>query len=145
MDQDKLKEVEEYFKEDLVDLESEMKKSEEIFTLIKKNIDRIERADSKGAYRYLIEHFKNIIALQSQKQGLLKDKVSLKKIILDFVENNTESGSNDRKELMEAVKDLIDMSKEQGAQKASKEKINIPEISDEELDAKIDEELGEDV
>ena len=86
-----------YFKDDLEALEKEIKKSEGYSAIIEKEIEQFTQKTGgafpvKGSQHYLIEHIKNAVSLQSQKQSLLKDKVSIKKIIMDYSEKGADGG-----------------------------------------------------
>lgn len=138
MNDPKRKEYEEYFKGVLSELETEFEKSKTYSEKIDREINKLESSmPSRGGQLYLTEHIKNAIALQSQRQSIIKDKFSIMKSILDYSakDNRDESAG---KTLFEQLSLLVN---------ADKEKLkNVvkPHIIQENLDNKIDELLGED-
>ena len=74
MNAEERKQYEEYFQSTLERLEREYKKTEKYSKQIDDQIDKFENLPpGKGSQHYLIEHIKNAITLQSQKQSLIKD------------------------------------------------------------------------
>jgi hypothetical protein len=138
MNDPKRKEYEEYFKGVLSELETEFEKSKSYSEKIDREINKLESSmPSRGGQLYLTEHIKNAIALQSQRQSIIKDKFSIMKSILDYSakDNRDESAG---KTLFEQLSLLVN---------ADKEKLkNVvkPHIIQENLDNKIYELLGED-
>jgi len=143
---DTLSEYQKYFQNDIDALDDEIKKSKEYRTLIDKEIDvftgkQIGGPPTKGGQHYLIEHLKNAIALQSQTQSLLKDKVSLKKIIMDYSEKatkNDEGSDSIQKELMR----LSENQKKLKAQ-LDNEKNNKIQDTNVDIDAEIEKQIKE--
>jgi hypothetical protein len=108
MDKETLKQYEDYFKDDLELLDKEFKKSLNYAEKIDKEIDKFNNlVDTKGAQHYLIEHVKNAIALQSQRQSILKDKFSIKKILLDYSIKSENADSESNKSLFDELNKLI--------------------------------------
>ena len=112
IENEKLKKYREYFADDIAAIENEIKKSEVYSAIIESEIKRFQSTQNgvpmKGGQHYLIEHVKNAVALQSQKQSLLKDKVALKKIVMDYSEKsaNDESMDSIQKELVRYTQNL---------------------------------------
>ena len=139
-----LKEYKEYFADDMENIEKEIEKNNILFDMIEQNIEKIQHAESRGSYSYLIKHFENIISLQSQKQGILKDRVALKKIIMDYVQKNKPSENNSFDDITKELQNLIEETKKKAKEEAKTEVVQIPLISDKDLDAEIDASLDED-
>ena len=135
---DKKQEYEQYFQEILDELEKEFAKSNEYSKTIDDEIKKFsDFANSKGGQHYLIEHIRNAITLQSQRQSIIKDKFSIKKAILDYTFKDDDEGSEQNlfKELQKLVQDSkkkIDKSNQKHQEVATK-------IEDTSLDAEIDE------
>lgn len=101
-------EYEEYFRDVLDALEKEFEGSNKYSKIINEQIDNFTQfSGSKGGQRYLIEHIQNAVALQSQRQSIIKDKFTMKKTILDytFKEGDEGSDANLFKELTKLVED----------------------------------------
>lgn len=129
---DKKRELEEYFSEIIEGLEIEFKKSEEYSKKIDAEIEKFGNTmASRGTQLFLTEHIRNAIALQSQRQSLIKDKFTIKKAILDYTakDKNAETAS---KSLFEELSKLINQDKT----KIIEEK---HAVNQEDLDKQIDE------
>ena len=89
-----LEEFEEYFASDLAAIDEELAKSKEYSKMIDDELDKIKQAIEasggymKGSQHYLIEHIKNAVALQTQRQSLRKDKFTIRKAIIDYTNKN---------------------------------------------------------
>jgi hypothetical protein len=127
-----------YFKEILDELEKEFAKSNEYSKTIDAEIEKFtEYANSKGGQHYLTEHIKNAIALQSQRQSIIKDKFSIKKAILDYTFKDNDEGTE--QSLFKELQKLVQGSKEK-IEKSNKTHEEIAtKIEDTSLDAEIDE------
>jgi hypothetical protein len=133
---DKRSEFENYFADILEELEKEFTKSDQYSKKVDDAISMFEESGaSKGAQHYLIEHIKNAISLQSQRQSLIKDKFGIKKAILDYAMKRTEDETSG-KELFEEIERLVKMDKE-------KIKATDTVENDESLDDRIDEILDD--
>lgn len=107
MDKDKIKEFSDYFKDDLKELEEEFKKSSAYSAKIDTEIERFsEIFASKGGQHYMIEHMRNAIQLQSQRQSILKDKVAIRKLILDYTMRSKEE-ENSGKSTFDLLNELL--------------------------------------
>lgn len=127
-----LKRYQDYFQDDLDAINAAISKSDEYSNIINNEIETFTSQGSistRGGQHYLIEHIKNAVSLQSQKQSLLKDKVALKKIIMDYSEKSLGEGSSIA-ELQKELNKLVAARKE-GLQQ------EIHEFDDEDIDAKI--------
>ncbi len=129
---------EQYFAEDLAAIEEELTKSKEYSKIIDDEISKLTAVQSigsnKGSQRYLIEHITNAVSLQTQRQSLRKDKVALKKAILDYTNKDTKS-EGETADMTELVKEFIDLAKN----KKKEDSISIPSIDiDSEIDAMLD-------
>ena len=139
---------EKYFKEDLDAIEEELNKSKQYTELIDREITKLTKVSSlgsnKGAERQLIDHITNAVQLQTQRQGLRKDKFTIKKAILEyalkFAEDNKDTGTSDN--YLDIVMKLLDKEKEAEAKKDEKISLNEQPNADAEID-KILEEGGE--
>lgn len=128
-----------YFKEDLDAIEEELAKSKEYSKIIDKEITALSAPGlaTKGSQHYLIEHITNAVELQTQRQGLRKDRVAIKKLIMDYAnrKEDRESGDGDAVDLNDAMNKLL-------------AQINKPDMtvkeSSEDIDSDIDKALGED-
>ena len=103
-----------------------------------KKIDReIDKFDglvgAKGAQHYLIEHIKNAIALQSQRQSIPKDKFSIKKSLLDYSIKSDNADSESSKSLFDELNKLI----KEGVDARTKA-VPAPEIHLKNIDDEID-------
>jgi hypothetical protein len=131
-----IKKYQEYFKGILEELEREFKKSEEYAKKIDDEIKKFEGSiTSKGTQYYIIEHLKNAIELQAQKQSLIKDKFAIKKAILDY-SIKTETNENDGKTIFAELSKIVKIDKQKLDELGKK--IDNSQ-SPEELDRKIDE------
>lgn len=130
---------EEYFKEDLDAIEEELTQSKKYSNIIDSEIDKLSAptlGGNKGSQHYLIEHINNAVALQTQRQGLRKDRFAIKKAIMDYAakfSDNQQSGGE--ADIVELVNKLLENDKKQ------KPTSELPTISDD-LDSAIDNILG---
>ena len=130
-----------YFEEDLSAIEEELKKSKEYSVIIDSEIEKLSGpslGSNKGVQHYLIEHITNAVDLQTQRQGLRRDRVAIKKAILDYAmkfadeENDVNGNAAELTDLINKLleKDRIDNSKNE-------------KVIDENLDNEIDNILNE--
>lgn len=128
-----------YFKEDLDAIEEELAKSKEYSKIIDTEINALSAPGlaTKGSQHYLIEHITNAVELQTQRQGLRKDRVAIKKLIMDYAnrKEDRESGEGDAENLNDVMNKLLALS--------SKPDMTVKE-SPEEIDSDIDKALGDD-
>lgn len=128
-----------YFKEDLDAIEEELAKSKEYSKIIDTEINALSAPGlaTKGSQHYLIEHITNAVELQTQRQGLRKDRVAIKKLIMDYAnrKEDRESGEGDADNLNDVMNKLLALS--------SKPDMTVKE-SPEEIDSDIDKALGDD-
>ena len=128
-----------YFKEDLDAIEEELEKSKEYSKIIDKEITALSAPGlaTKGSQHYLIEHITNAVELQTQRQGLRKDRVAIKKLIMDYAnrKEDRESGEGDAENLNDVMNKLLALS--------SKPDMTVKE-SPEDIDSDIDKALGDD-
>lgn len=128
-----------YFKEDLDAIEEELAKSKEYSKIIDTEITALSAPGlaTKGSQHYLIEHITNAVELQTQRQGLRKDRVAIKKLIMDYAnrKEDRESGEGDADNLNDVMNKLLALS--------SKPDMTVKE-SPEEIDSDIDKALGDD-
>ena len=128
-----------YFKEDLDAIEEELAKSKEYSKIIDTEITALSAPGlaTKGSQHYLIEHITNAVELQTQRQGLRKDRVAIKKLIMDYAnrKEDRESGEGDAENLNDVMNKLLALS--------SKPDMTVKE-SQEDIDSDIDKALGDD-
>ena len=128
-----------YFKEDLDAIEEELAKSKEYSKIIDTEINALSAPGlaTKGSQHYLIEHITNAVELQTQRQGLRKDRVAIKKLIMDYAnrKEDRESGEGDAENLNDVMNKLLALS--------SKPDMTVKE-SQEDIDSDIDKALGDD-
>ena len=128
-----------YFKEDLDAIEEELAKSKEYSKIIDTEINALSAPGlaTKGSQHYLIEHITNAVELQTQRQGLRKDRVAIKKLIMDYAnrKEDRESGEGDADNLNDVMNKLLALS--------SKPDMTVKE-SPEDIDSDIDKALGDD-
>ena len=128
-----------YFKEDLDAIEEELAKSKEYSKIIDTEITALSAPGlaTKGSQHYLIEHITNAVELQTQRQGLRKDRVAIKKLIMDYAnrKEDRESGEGDAENLNDVMNKLLALS--------SKPDMTVKE-SPEDIDSDIDKALGDD-
>jgi hypothetical protein len=135
---DKKQEYEVYFKEILDELEKEFAKSTSYSKTIDVEIEKFsEYANSKGGQHYLIEHIRNAITLQSQRQSIIKDKFSIKKAILDYSFKSDNEGSE--QSLFKELQKLVQNSKNKIDKSNNKHEQTVTKIENTNLDAEIDE------
>ena len=127
---------EKYFNDELHALDELNKSVDEIAGIIKGKIDELSGSDSRGAGHYLVENCKNFIAVLNQKQSILKDKTSLKKIIKDYEVKADTGNTGD----IGAIS--IELSKYIEEQKKILKKAVSP-VSDSNIDAEIEKALEE--
>lgn len=131
--------IEKYFEEDLNAIEEELSKSKDYSKIIDEEIQKLmgpSLGTNKGVQHYLIEHITNAVQLQTQRQGLRKDRVAIKKAILDYsskLANKEEEGGSD-KDVAELLKTLIENDKKQ---------VNITPTDSKALDSLIDKKIKE--
>ena len=110
MENEEIKKFNEYFEEDLKAIEEELAKSKEYSKIIDAQIETLSSqgplGPNKGGQHYLIEHIANAVQLQTQRQGLRKDRFAIKKAILDYA--NKAAEKNDNKNVA-SFADMIDM------------------------------------
>jgi len=132
---------EEYFKEDLDAIEIELKQSQKYSDIIDNEIDKLSTPSlgvNKGSQHYLIEHINNAVALQTQRQGLRKDRFAIKKTIMDYSQKLIDNdGSSEAGNISELLTKLLENDKKQ-----MKDKNMIPENNNMDLDSEIDNILG---
>ena len=128
-----------YFKEDLDAIEEELAKSKEYSKIIDTEITALSAPGlaTKGSQHYLIEHITNAVELQTQRQGLRKDRVAIKKLIMDYAnrKEDRESGEGDADNLNDVMNKLLALS--------SKPDMTVKE-SPEDIDSDIDKALEDD-
>ena len=129
-----------YFKEDLDAIEIELAKSMGYSKIIDKEIEKLT-APSLGANRLnqqaLVEQITNAVQLQTQRQGLRRDRVAIKKAILDYsakFADNELVDSSTAQQYMEEIAKLISAEK-------NKKQLVIKE--DKNLDDEIEKRLNE--
>lgn len=129
------KEFEEYFREIVAELEREFEKSDRYSQKIDAELRKFDESlPGKNSQYYLIEHLKNAIELQAQRQSLIKDKFAIKKAILDY-SIKTDADENEGKVLFDELSKLVKLDKE----KFEQIKRKIDENDAKKLDEKIDE------
>lgn len=128
-----------YFKEDLDAIEEELAKSKEYSQIIDKEITALSAPGlaTKGTQHYLIEHITNAVELQTQRQGLRKDRVAIKKLIMDYAnrKEDRDSGDGDAVNLTDIMNKLM--------AQGNKPDMTVKENS-EDIDSDIDKALGDD-
>lgn len=130
--------LEEYFKEDFDDLETEYKKSKEysqiIDAQIKELTDAIAEGNARGAQHYLTEYISNISSLQSQRQSIIKDRVNMKmKIIELYKKQQDTAGNGDTEKIASLLEKFINSTPEP----VKEEVISQPQ-NEEDLDAELE-------
>ena len=115
-DNESVQKYSEYFAEDLQAIEEELEKSKEYSKIIDDEINKLTSVQTlganKGNQRYLIEHITNAVSLQTQRQSLRKDRVAVKKMIVEFASRDNRSEDGQAANVMETVERLIASSKE---------------------------------
>ena len=100
-----------YFKEELDAIDEELEKSKEYSAIIDTEIQKLSApalGANKGGQHYLIEHIANAVQLQTQRQGLRRDKFAIKKAIIDYgakFADDTEGSSSE--EMFEALERML--------------------------------------
>jgi hypothetical protein len=137
MDNIKKKEYELYFEEILKELEREFEKSNLYSEKIDSEIKKFEELmPNKGTQYFLIEHLKNAVALQSQRQSIIKDKFAIKKAVLDYVMKDNKDEA-EGKILFEELTKIVQADKEK--LKSITDKVESTMKKQEDIDQKIDE------
>ena len=137
----KRQEYEEYFGEILAELEEEFRKSDAYSKRIEDELKKFEDSmPSKGTQYFVIEHLRNAIALQSQRQSLIKDKFNVKKAILDYVKKDKNEESVG-KTLFDELAKIVNGDKEKLKKIGEKidSTLNKDDVDYVDLDKKIDE------
>jgi hypothetical protein len=133
-----IKQYEEYFADILIELEREFAKTE---AYSKKTDDELQKFEgmisSKGGQHYLVEHIKNAINLQSQRQSIIKDKFNIKKAILDYA-MKSDLSEMEGKSLFDEISRIVEIEKER-----IKRENSLTDKESEEMDDLIDELLNE--
>ena len=94
--------------------------------------------NSKGSQHYLIEHITNAVQLQTQREGLRKDKVNIKKLIMDYANKDISKNSNEGSE-----QSLLDVRNKLIAENKTKSTAQTSEETNGDLDTTIDDILKE--
>lgn len=138
----------EYFKNDLEAIEEELKKSKEYSEIIDSEIKKLSTANSnfgpsKGSQHYLIEHIGNAVQLQTQRQGLRRDRFTIKKAILDYAAKFAEEDNDlQGEDLSLIIRNVI--SRLNNNDDNTKELIDSPNLDDE-IDRLLDDKEEEEV
>jgi phage terminase large subunit-like protein len=107
-----INEYEQYFAGILAELESEFAKTEVYSKTTDEEIKKFENTiGSKGGQHYLVEHIKNAINLQAQRQSIIKDKFAIKKAVLDYAMKNDLSEA-EGKSLFDEITRLVEIEKQ---------------------------------
>ena len=72
-----------YFEEELKAIDEEIKDTDNLYNELKEHFDGVKKSRSTGALNFISKQTPNLISAKSNKISLLKDKVALKKIVLD--------------------------------------------------------------
>lgn len=87
---------------------------------------------NKGGQHYLIEHITNAVQLQTQRQGLRKDRFAIKKAIMDYAAKFADENSNsDESALIEKLNELLEKDKNE---KNELQKVDNVKSLDDEMD-----------
>jgi phage terminase large subunit-like protein len=131
-DKENIREYEEYFAGILAELEKEFAKTEIYSKTTDEEIKKFEGAiGSKGGQHYLVEHIKNAINLQAQRQSIIKDKFAIKKAVLDYAMKNDLSEA-EGKSLFDEINRLVEIEKQRIAELGQKVEKTVSEQQDEE-------------
>ena len=111
-----LKKYQEYFSEDLEAIEEELKKSKGYSEIIDREIKNLETTTlgpTKGSQHYLIEHISNAVELQTQRQGLRRDRFAIKKAIIDYASKfaDVEEKEGSQADLSKLIEELLNKDK----------------------------------
>ena len=127
-----IKEYEEYFKEDLEAIEEELKKSKQYSDIIDEEIAKLSTPTlgaNKGLQHYLIEHITNAVQLQTQRQGLRRDRFAIKKAVVDYASKFADEAElSSVEDIQRAIEDLV---KSKKSQNLNSDKINNTDLDDE--------------
>ena len=127
---------EDYFKEDLAAIEEELTKSKSYSEIIDEEIKKLSApslGSNKGGQHFLIEHITNAVQLQTQRQGLRRDRFAIKKAILDYAAKFLDNEeSHDDAATEELLRKLL------SREKPSETPIVASSAQDSDLDAAID-------
>jgi len=128
---------EEYFREDLDAIEEELTKSKSYSEIIDAEIKKLSAPSlgtNKGGQHFLIEHITNAVQLQTQRQGLRRDRFAIKKAVLDYASKflDNEEGNDDA-----ATKALLEklLARENPSERKP---VKLSSEADSDLDAAID-------
>ena len=132
-----------YFQDDLKAIEEELLKSKDYSEIIDREIEKLSGPSlgaNKTATRYLVDIIANAVQLQAQRQGLRKDRFTIKKTIMDyaakFADNKPENSDPESNALATKIAELIEHDRaSKGTETAA---------PDSNLDNEIDDILGED-
>jgi hypothetical protein len=139
MADDNVKKYEEYFKQIMDEIEKEFNKSSEYSQTIDEEIKKFrDLIGSKGSQHFLIEHVRNAIELQSQRQSLIKDKFNIRKAVLDYSMKSLDTDSSN-KALFAKLSEIVKRDKQEALQGLKK----LDEGTSKKLDEKIDELLSD--
>ena len=134
---------EDYFQDDLNAIEEELLKSKEYSKIIDAEIEKLSGptlGSNKTTTRYLVDIIANAVQLQSQRQGLRKDRFAIKKAIMDyaakFADNKPENSDPESNSLASKIAEIIEQDR------AAKKNETI--VNDDSLDNEIDDIIGED-
>lgn len=135
---------EEYFKEDLDAIEDELKKSKEYSAIIDSELEKLSTptlGGGKGSQHYLIEHITNAVQLQTQRQGLRRDRFNIKKAIMDYSSKFLDKEENVDENIAELLNNFIKKSSENVITTIKEDP---SEVDDSDLDKEIDNLLNDD-
>lgn len=135
-----LEKFQSYFQEDIDKINAELDKTEKYSQIIDDEITKFSDpsvSGGRGVQHYLIEHIKNALTLQTQRQSLRKDIFSIKKTILDYSMKGSEESSG------QEMQKLIQSELSKLRSEINEGKVQQP-INSQELDDEIDRILEED-
>lgn len=103
-------ELEALFKEEMELIENELNETDKLYNELKSHYDNVLNSRNAGTLKFLADQSKTLVSLRSHKLGSIKDKVSLKKDIieLDLKEKNFKIRSEGEGDLLSDFKAIAD-------------------------------------
>lgn len=103
-----IEEYQEFFKEELDMINQEIQENRNLYTEIKTHLDKVKTSSTAGALTFISKQTPNLLTAKNNEISLLKDLVSVKKIILDVaMKNKKETDGSEDSELLKSLHNLL--------------------------------------
>ena len=105
IDQVKIKEITDYFADEVEELGKQMIDAEYLYEVLKEEVMDLKDSKQRGTFKYTVDMFNNLITMSSQKQSILKDQFTIKKSIVDLAmkDKSTEGAETELKDVLLSI------------------------------------------